>query len=89
MRDFQLAAEQPALGVDLLDRKIDSIFPVVADGGTAAGQFGDISAPCANAATDDTVASRSPAKIPDLISIPSSRYNKRPCDRPRFKPRLL
>ena len=34
-------------------------------------------------AAADTVASRSPAKNPDLISIPSSRYNKRPCDRPR------
>ncbi|MEH2559231.1 hypothetical protein V1286_006760 [Bradyrhizobium algeriense] len=42
MRDFQLAAEQPALGVDLLDRKVDAVFPVVADGGPAAGQFGDV-----------------------------------------------
>ena len=42
-----------------------------------------IGPPCANAAAADTVASSSPAKNPDLISIPSSRYNKRPCNRPR------
>jgi len=39
---MQLAAENAALGIDLFDRQIDTVFPVGADGGAAAGQFGDV-----------------------------------------------
>ena len=65
--DFQLAAEHAALGIDLLDGEIDAVLPVGADGGAAAGQFGDIGKldrgpDCAMAAPVNTVASRALAK---------------------------
>ena len=40
--DFDLVAENAALGIDLLDREIDAVFPVGADGGAAAREFGDV-----------------------------------------------
>ena len=82
--DFQLAAEHAALGVDLLDREIDAVLPVGADGGAAAGQFGDVGqldrrADCANAAVAITPASSAPAKIRNFIQ--SSLYVSLDCDR--------
>ncbi|MET3344121.1 hypothetical protein ABIF52_004502 [Bradyrhizobium japonicum] len=42
MGDLELAAEHAALGVDLLDREVDAVLPVGADGGAAARQLGDV-----------------------------------------------
>jgi len=36
VRDFEFAAENATLGIDLLDRKVDAVFPVGPNRGAAA-----------------------------------------------------